>query len=323
MAFGKPLYLGQTETEQLILIHKLQGNFHHLLVEKAFSPLRNLFSRAMDAHSTAARRDPTSYSYVMNTQNLPYVSHYWSNETLKDICLKEKLPQDTYASKGVRAGFYHFVAGCLRLDISQRFTPIQAQSHPFSKFHQHPNILKNFTGYSPPSHLDMRNLQHSPSNAHVQSFPTHQPSFLSPYQSHAMHSQLTGFYPDQSLQQRLPLRGFNLRNSSSRNPIPMQWKQATYNPSGAHGGGYRTPQTFWAHEYKQNATEQTKVMYPRRASYHYNGNYNSCHRPQLSQGIDYGKFNKEMTFSRASFSQHSRTEPYHHEGFLLSRAFSS
>jgi len=72
MAFGKPLYLGQTEAEQLNLIHQLQGPLPQKLVERATSPLALLFEK----------------TYCYETQEIVYCwrgapfKHYWSRSSL-------------------------------------------------------------------------------------------------------------------------------------------------------------------------------------------------------------------------------------------------
>lgn len=160
MLFGKPLYLGQNEKEQLTLINQFQGPYPRVMVDcGSGAHISTLFRAVQDMSGHIC------YEFV----GCP-IKHYWKNQNLYHLCMQETFPQplaiDLVTGEDCRRCFADFVCGCLRLDYSQRWTPEQALTHPFLRFFEDEKVVAQFTEFRPQS------------RPHVQVTPIRKSSFI-------------------------------------------------------------------------------------------------------------------------------------------------
>jgi len=187
LVFAKPIYLGQNEKEQLALINHFQGPFPRSIVEWGTATLCREFSSDYDVHTNEIGYNMISAS----------VKHYWSHDTLKDVCLKEKLcRQEDFSNTQVRQGFYDFIRGCLQIDYTQRWTPEQAMGHPFLKYHENKGILYEFGGYSPPPRRSFTSQRYSALSSLPIAPIYSEPHYHSPSNSYSYSSESDGSSPD-------------------------------------------------------------------------------------------------------------------------------
>jgi len=127
LLFGRPLYPGEDELDQISKIASFQGKIPtKMAVQVNHNRVHKLFTVAFNPYDGETL-------YLVKKD---HVHLYWWEDSLRSMCLKENLPLPLPTHKdsdsvAIRSVFTDFVEGLLQVDPDERWAPEQIRNHPF------------------------------------------------------------------------------------------------------------------------------------------------------------------------------------------------